>query len=107
MVASPAVPLQWSRVRAEADDGGRADRRLPRGAHALQQRAVAVPPIRRHPYSFAIDPARRRLLALHAAVQEGDPKEARDAIRIAMRIYPYIAPLVLTPLTFWLWHGDL
>ena len=24
-----------------------------------------------------------------------------------MRLYPYIAPLVLAPLTFWLWHGDL
>jgi fatty acid desaturase len=23
-----------------------------------------------------------------------------------MRLYPYIAPLVLTPLTFWLWRGD-
>ena len=23
-----------------------------------------------------------------------------------MRIYPYVAPLVLTPLTFWLWRGD-
>ena len=24
-----------------------------------------------------------------------------------MRLYPYIAPLVLTPLAFWLWRGDL
>ena len=24
-----------------------------------------------------------------------------------MRLYPYIAPLVLAPLTFWLWRGDL
>jgi fatty acid desaturase len=24
-----------------------------------------------------------------------------------MRLYPYVAPLILTPLTFWLWRGDL
>src|SRR4029079_4717749 len=47
-----------------------------------------------------------RLLALHAAVQERDPEKARDALRAAMRLYPYVAPLVLTPLTFWLWRGD-
>ena len=23
-----------------------------------------------------------------------------------MKLYPYVAPLVLTPLTFWLWRGD-
>src|SRR5436190_8919296 len=106
MVAAPAIPVQWGRVQAEVDDGGRTDRGVPPGADALQQRAVAVPPLRRHQHALAVAGAHGRLLALHAAVQERNPQEARDAVRTAMRLYPYVAPLVLTPLTFWLWRGN-
>src|SRR5262249_22251777 len=107
VVAASAVSIQLGRLQAEADDGRRADRRVPRRADTLQQRPVAVPPLRRHQHTSAIDGARGRLLALHAAVQERDPEEARHAVRTAMRLYPYVAPLVLTPLAFWLWHGNL